>query len=146
MTNIDHVANERRTPHPILALDEFGARSRDGRGLIELTRTEFALLHFLAYLPPGKVAEYDVIGRALRPHEHAPVSNKVVRDLAARIRRKVCVSASYTPPDCQPWPHDIIITRRDFGLRLNWSYFYPPESGFQQNTSVIASFSRRMEQ
>lgn len=106
-----------RLPHPILDLDSFAARSRDGHGLVSLTRLEFALLHHLAYLEPGKVATWASLAAAMHPFDKSPIGAKAIQFHINNIRRKVSRRENFRPRGA-PWPWDVIVTVRGWGARL----------------------------
>jgi DNA-binding response OmpR family regulator len=108
-------------PHAILALDEFGAWSRDGTAVAELTVTQFALLHFLACLPPGKVATYYEIAAAIRPFDRSPLGRKPVQWHIHKLKKVISNPARYLPPGGMPWPEAVIRTRLGHGYLLDWS-------------------------
>lgn len=120
-----HVA--RRTPstghipHPVLDADSFGARSRDGASVASLTVLQYALLHYLAYLPPGKVATWMELAAALGPHDKAPMTERTIQGHVARLRQRLSQGRWYEPPGGTPWPRGLIKTVHGRGLRLDWS-------------------------
>lgn len=115
-------------PHAILALDEFGARSRDGRSVAELTVTQFALLHFLAYLSPGKVGTYFEIAAAIRPFDKHPLGRKPIQWHVFHLKRIVSTAEEYRRPDVLPWPREVIRTRKGVGYLLDWTISAIPQS------------------
>lgn len=123
MTDVARVApgSQVARPHAILALDEFAARSRDGGSVAELTVTQFALLHFLAYLPPGKVGTYAALAAAIRPFDRLPLERKPVQWHIHKLRRIVARAEAYLPPGGEPWPEGVIRTRAGHGYLLDWA-------------------------
>lgn len=108
-------------PHPVLDADSFGARSRDGGSVAELTVLQFALLHYLAYLAPGKVATWLDLARAMEPYNTEPLTARAIQWHVKNLRRRLSDRRCYLPPGGEPWPRELILTRRGRGLALNWS-------------------------
>ena len=109
--------------HPILNEAGHGAFSRDGLASVRLTPLQFALLSYLAYLPPLTVGRYSDIAAAMCPHDYLPMEPRLIRWHAGIVRRLVTTTALYVPSSSSivPWPASILITEWGVGLRLNWS-------------------------
>lgn len=123
MTSDTHstlAAHAQRRPHPVLDADSFGARSRDGGSVAPLTVLQYALLHHLAYLPPGKVATWFELASAMRPFDHEPITPKAVQWHAVNLRRRLSHGRYYRPPGGAPWPLTLLVTVRGRGLMLDW--------------------------
>lgn len=110
-----------RRPHPVLDADSFGARSRDGGSVAPLTVLQYALLHHLAYLPPGKVATWIDLAIAMRPYDKQPLTAKAIQWHAGRLRGRLSRAHDYWPKGAVAWPFHLIATIRGRGLRLDWS-------------------------
>ena len=107
-------------PHPVLDSASFGARSRDGSAVAPLTVLQYALLHHLAHLPPGKVATWAELAAALGPHDAAPMTERTIQGHVARLRTRLSQGRWYEPPGGVPWPPTLIVTVHGWGLRLDW--------------------------
>ena len=110
-----------RRPHPVLDADSFGARSRDGASCAALTVLQYALLHHLAYLPPGKVSTWLELATAMEPYNAEPLTPAGVQWHAWRLRHRLSQRRAYYPPGGVPWPRSLIVTVRGRGLRLDWT-------------------------
>jgi DNA-binding response OmpR family regulator len=108
--------------HPILNEAGHGAWSRDRRAVVHLTPLQFALLRFLAQLPPHAVGRYPDIAEAMRPLDRYPLSDDRIRWHAANVRKLVSSPEGYQPPvGARAWPPRVIVTIHGVGLRLDWS-------------------------
>lgn len=110
-----------RRPHPVLDPDSFGARSRDGASCAPLTVLQYALLHYLAYLPPAKVATWLDLAAAMEPYNAEPMTSRVIQWHVWGLRHRLSRRNAYHPPGGVPWPRSLIVTVRGRGLRLDWS-------------------------
>ena len=117
----DAAGLDARHPHPVLDSDSFGARSRDGGSVAELTTLQYALLHHLAYLAPGKVATWRDLETAMEPFSQAAMTARAIQWHAKNLRQRLANRRCYRPAGGSPWPADLILTRRGRGLMLNWS-------------------------
>lgn len=107
-------------PHPVLDVDSFGARSRDGASVTSLTVLQYALLAHLAYLPPGKVATWMELAHVMGPHDQAPITERTIQSHVARLRTRLSQGRWYEPPGGVPWPRSLIVTVHGRGLKLDW--------------------------
>ena len=109
--------------HPILNEAGHGAYSRDGAASVRLTPLQFALLSYLAHLPPLAIGRYADIAAAMRPYDYLPMTAPLIRWHAGIIRALVASTAYFDPPSpcVTPWPASVIRTEWGVGLRLDWS-------------------------
>ena len=110
-----------RRPHPVLDTDSFGARSRCGGSVAELTVVQYALLHHLAYLPRGKVATWLELAAVMEPYNAEPMSARAVQWHVWGLRHRLSQRQAYHPPGGVPWPRALVQTVRGRGLRLDWT-------------------------
>jgi hypothetical protein len=91
--------------HTILNEAGHGAWSRDRRAVVPLTPLQFALLKYLAQLPPHAVGRYVDIAEAMRPLDRYPLSDDRIRWHAANVRRLISSPECYRPcADARAWP------------------------------------------
>ena len=109
--------------HPILNEAGHGAYSRDGLASVRLTPLQFALLSYLAHLPPLAVGRYSDIAAAMRPYDYLPMTPALIRWHAGILRSLVASTAYFDPPGpcVVPWPPGVLRTEWGVGLRLDWT-------------------------
>ena len=108
-------------PHPVLDVNSYGARSRDGTAVAPLTVLQYTLLCYLAYLPAGKVATWGELARELGPLDAAPMTERTIQSHVTRLRKRLSQGRWYEPPGGMPWPPNLIVTVHGWGLKLDWS-------------------------
>lgn len=133
----DAESHDALRPHPILNADMFGAWSRDRGSTAPLPLVQYALLEYLACLPPNRVATWAELAAAMEPYHVELMDKRLIQWHVKELRHRLANPHCYRPPGGEPWPRDLILTVRGRGLYLNWSILtvtHPPRATHTEDT------------
>ena len=105
-------------PHPVLDVNSYGARSRDGTAVAPLTVLQYTLLCYLAYLPAGKVATWGELARELGPFDAAPMTERTIQSDVTRLRKRLSQGRWYEPPGGDALAADLDCHRSRLGAKV----------------------------